>query len=62
VKVELVAKQNLDTVGELLERVVPLNMIIDLDLMYNQHKTLHVYTHRQLQQFTQAALRNEVLN
>lgn len=61
VKVELVAKQNLDTVGELLERVVPLNMIIDLDLMYNQHKTLRQFTHRQLQQFTQAALRNEVL-
>jgi len=39
VKVELVAKQNLDTVGELLERVLPLNMVIDLDLMYNQHKT-----------------------
>lgn len=61
VKVELVAKQNLDTVGELLERVVPLNMIIDLDLMYNQHKTLRQFTHRQLQQFKQAVLRNEVL-
>lgn len=61
VKVELVAKRNLQTVQELLERVVPLNMIIDCDLMYNQHKTLHVYTHRQLKQFTQYALRNEVL-
>lgn len=61
VKVELVAKQNLDTVRELLERMVPLNMIIDCDLMYNQHKTLLVYTHRQLQQFTQFTLRNEVL-
>lgn len=62
VKVELVAKRNLETVREMLERVTPLNMIIDLDLMYNQHKTLHLYTHRQLQQFTQLALRNEVLN
>lgn len=62
VKVELVAKQNLDTVRELLERMVPLNMIIECDLMYNQHKTLRVYTHRQLQQFTQFTLRNEVLN
>lgn len=61
VKVELIAKRNLQTVQELLERVVPLNMIIDCDLMYNQHKTLRVYTHRQLKQFTQYALRNEVL-
>lgn len=61
IKVELVAKRNLETVRQLLERVVPMNMIIDLDLMYNQHKTLHPYTHRQLQQFTQYALRNEVL-
>lgn len=61
IKVELVSKNNLETVRELLERLVPLNMIIDLDLMYNQHKTLHPYTHRQLQQFTQFALRNEVL-
>jgi hypothetical protein len=62
VKVELVAKKKLDTVREFLERVVPLNMIIDLDLMYNQHKTLHPYTHNQLKQFTHSTLRNEVFN
>lgn len=60
VKVELVAKRNLETVRDLLDRIVPMNMIIDLDLMYNQHRTFQPFTHRQLQAYQHAALRNEV--
>lgn len=62
VKVELVAKRNLETVRDLLERVVPMNMIIDLDLMYNQHKTFRPFTHRQLQAYKHDSLRNEVIS
>ncbi len=61
VKVELVAKRDLETVRELLERMVPQNMIIDLDLMYNQHKAFRPFTHRELQQFTHSVMRNEVI-
>lgn len=61
VKVSLVAKGKLNEVDELLKRVVPANMIIDLTLMYNQHSTLKKFTHGQMKIFTHKQLRNEVL-
>lgn len=62
VKVALTSKSNFTDVGELLKRVVPANLVIDLDLMYNQHQTLAPYTHAQLGAYTQWQLRNEVIN
>jgi hypothetical protein len=62
VKVALTSKNNFNSVQELLERVIPQNMIIDCILMYNQHLTLANYTHNQLHQFTHNYIRNEVLS
>jgi len=60
-KVELTAKNKLASVRELLERVLPCNLMYVLELIYNQHLTLAKFTHAQLKQFTHSALRNEVL-
>lgn len=61
VRVALTAKQNYNDVGTLLERIVPMNMTIDLSLLYNQYGTLAGFTHAQLAAFTHEQLRNEVI-
>ena len=61
VRVELIAKKNLQSVKEMLERIVPMNMILFVDLMYNQHLTLKKYPHSTLKNFTHSKLRNEVM-
>lgn len=61
VQVELVAKSNYTDVGDMLDRVVPANMVINISLKYNQQTTLAKFTHGQLQQWTHDQLRNEVL-
>ena len=60
VKVALTAKASFDDVGELLERVVPLNLEISLSLLYNRHSLLAGYTHAQLADYTHEQLRSEV--
>lgn len=62
VKVALVSKNNFKSVQELLERVIPQNMIIECILMYNQHQTLANYTHDQLAAWAYDHIRNEVLD
>lgn len=61
VKINLVAKKKFEEVDELLKRVVPANLVIDLKIMYNQHIFLKKFTHGQLKLFTHDKLRNEVL-
>ena len=61
VKVALTAKKKFTEVGNLLDRVVPCNIVISLLLMYNQHKTLQQFTHRQLKEFTHKQLREDVI-
>ncbi len=62
VRVALISKKNYKMVGELLEEVVPANMVIDLSLLYNQHETLKEFTHMKLASYTHIQLRDEVLN
>jgi Uncharacterized protein conserved in bacteria (DUF2313). len=61
VKVALVSKKNYDSVGNLLQNMVPCNMVIDLSLLYNQHLTLHQFTHAHLHNYTYGGLREEVI-
>ncbi len=61
VKIALKSKGMLDEVGAMLERMVPLNMFIDLDLMYNQHLTVEKFTHKFLRKYTHKGVRDEVL-
>ena len=45
VKVELKQKKNVQAVEEMLEIVVPINMVFNVELRYNQHITVGKYTH-----------------
>ena len=53
-------KSNYDDVAALLKRVVPANIIIDLDLLYNRYMDLN-YTHDYLSQYTYKQVRDEKL-
>lgn len=61
VKVNLANKNNFEDVSELLGKVVPANIILRLELLYNQHSELGKFTHARLHGRTHYQLRNEVL-
>ena len=61
VKIALKSKGMVDEVRAMLERMVPLNMMLDLDLMYNQHMIAGKFTHKFLQKYTHKGVRDEVL-
>jgi hypothetical protein len=61
VRVELIVKNQFDAVDDLLENIVPMNMVIDLSLRYNQNSTLSAFTNGQLSIYTHGQLRNEVI-
>lgn len=61
VKVALVAKSNYKDVEQLLSRIVPANMIVQLSIIYNTHEVLKDYIHQELKAYTHYQLRNEVL-
>lgn len=60
VRVAIKAKENFGEVEKLLNRIAPVNMIIDLSLLYNQYQKLSQFTHSQLNQYTHYSIRNEV--
>lgn len=61
VKIALISKVMFDEAKKLLERVLPANLILDLDLMYNQHLTLEKLTHKEMNKFKHIDLREEVV-
>lgn len=61
IRVALTSRTAFDDVCELVERLVPMNMIIDASLMYNQHKLYNnVNRHGYLSAFTHHELREKV--
>ena len=60
--IELTAKKLFDEVESTVKRMIPANLILEVDLRYNQHKTLAKYTHKQLSKYTHKELREDVLN
>ena len=61
VKVMLSSKRRLNATVDMLERIVPQNMILDIGLLYNQHFTLNKLRHKEMNKFTHYQLRNEVI-
>lgn len=61
VKLELGIKRQFDILVETLERIVPVDMILDITLRYNMHSLLSKYTHQQLSAYTHNQLREDVL-
>lgn len=58
VKVALTNKEILPLVAELLENLVPCNMVVTLTLKYNTYSWLKEYTHGQLSAYTYDSIRN----
>lgn len=56
VRLELDVKSLINIVYDLLERMVPVNMILDLDLNYNKHIDLHKFKHSYLHKYTHQQL------
>lgn len=61
VKIELTVKGMFDAVVVMLERITPQNIILTVQLRYNQHNTLKRFTHAQLAAFTHKQLREDVM-
>lgn len=61
VRLELTVKRQFEAVEVMLERITPQNMLLTIELRYNQHVLLKKYTHEQLKAFTHRQLREEVM-
>ena len=61
IKIELTRKRMFDEVVRITRQMVPANIVITVELRYNQHLTLANFTHEQLGQYTHYQLRNEVI-
>lgn len=61
VKVAIYNKDALPLVVELMDNIVPCNMVTKVELMYNTYGWLSDYTHEQLSAYTYDGLRNDVL-
>lgn len=62
VRIALKNKKMFNEVKRLLESFVPAAVLIELDLLYNQHFTLGKLRHRDLKQYTQLQVRSEAMN
>jgi hypothetical protein len=45
----------------MLKRLLPCNIALKCSLAYNRHATIKLFTHGELKRFTQAQLREEVI-
>lgn len=61
VKVALKSKRMIDAVRELLEECLPLNVSLNVMIMYNTYEVLQGFTYEKLQQYTYKQLREEVI-
>lgn len=59
--VSLGSKRTKDTVIDTMEKIIPMNLIFTVDLLYNRHVDLERYTHEELEKWTHDELRQEVL-
>jgi hypothetical protein len=62
IKIELTKKRMFDEVVRIAQQIVPANIVITVELRYNQHITLANFVHEQLSQYTHYQLRNEVIS
>lgn len=61
VGITLTARSMYDSVQKYLEAVIPMNLVIDLMLLYNQHKIFSDFIHKELGKYTHEQLREEVV-
>ena len=58
VKIGIAQKNQYDSVVDILDEIVPCNILLNTELLYNQYRTLKPYPHIILGQFTHWELRN----
>lgn len=61
VKIALVSKSNFKDVEQLLEKMVPANIKVELSLLYNRYEQLSELTHAGLAERTHKEIREEVI-
>lgn len=61
IRVELSRKNMFDDVYRMLENIVPLNISLCVGLLYNQYKTLSGFTCGELERYTYAQAKEEVI-
>ena len=62
VRIAISVSKQFSEVQKLLKRVVPANLLIDLELLYNQYKNYEGKTHGELAVYTHQQLREEVIS
>lgn len=62
IKIALVKKNMVNEVLNLLYQIIPENIRIQVELLYNTHEIISDYRHRDLAKYTYGQLRDEVLN
>lgn len=61
VKVELVSKNMVDSVKNMLDDVLPCNLVRNVQLLYNIYKNLENFTYAQMAAYTHKELREDVI-
>ncbi|KXG78297.1 putative phage tail protein [Thermotalea metallivorans] len=61
IKIELTKKRMFDEVEKLVKQMAPTNLVLSVELRYNQHSRVGQLTHGQLQMYTHKNIRNEVI-
>lgn len=61
IKIALTQKKQYSELGKMLRDMIPQNIILDYDLLYNTYAGLQGYTHSVLAGYTHHQLRNDVL-
>lgn len=61
IKLALSKKSMVNEVLNILNKMVPYNIQLNIELLYNTHKILSAYTHKDLKKYTYGELRDEVL-
>lgn len=61
VRVELTVKRMEEETRNLVRKMAPANILVTVELRYNQHKTLKRYTNKQLKNMSHKTIREEVL-
>ena len=62
IRIALTSKKQFDEILVLVNQMIPVNIILDYDLLYNTHDVLSAFTHGRLAAYTYGALRNEVIS
>lgn len=62
IKIALTSKKQFDEIKVLINQMIPMNIILDYDLLYNSYALLGKYTHAQLSAYSYGALRNQVIS